>query len=180
MMNFSVLVVDDEAMPRTVLQKHIPWEELSVTNVYLATDGEEGIEQARRFRPEIIISDIRMPRLNGLEMAAAVREFLPACQLIFLSLSLCQIFSKSCKICLNLRLCSGRPYAHPGAVVHIIIENIGGWESGGLYLAASHVLDGIQLVVPRVHYLVAAYLGGSIAPQGVHDILDLGQSLDTA
>ncbi len=85
MMNFSVLVVDDEAMPRTVLQKHIPWEELSVTNVYLATDGEEGIEQARRFRPEIIISDIRMPRLNGLEMAAAVREFLPACQLIFLS-----------------------------------------------------------------------------------------------
>ncbi len=85
MMNFSVLVVDDEAMPRTVLQNHIPWKELSVTNVYLATDGEEAVEQARRFRPEIIISDIKMPRLNGLEMAAAVREFLPSCQLIFLS-----------------------------------------------------------------------------------------------
>lgn len=85
MMNFSVLIVDDEAMPRTVLQKHIPWGELSVSNVYLATDGTEAVEQARRFRPEIIISDIRMPRLNGLEMAAAVREFLPACQFIFLS-----------------------------------------------------------------------------------------------
>ena len=33
------------------------------------------MEQARRFRPEIIISDIKMPRRNGLEMAAAVREF---------------------------------------------------------------------------------------------------------
>lgn len=85
MMNFTVLIVDDEAMPRTVLQEHIPWNELSVSKVYLATDGEEAVEQARRFRPEIIISDIKMPRLNGLEMAAAVREFLPACQLIFLS-----------------------------------------------------------------------------------------------
>ena len=48
-------------------------EELSVTQVHLATDGEEAVEQARRFRPEIIISDIKMPRRNGLEMAAAVR-----------------------------------------------------------------------------------------------------------
>lgn len=84
-MNFTVLIVDDEAMPRTVLQEHIPWEELSVTKVCLATDGAEAVEQARRFQPDIIISDIKMPRLNGLEMAAAVREFLPACQFIFLS-----------------------------------------------------------------------------------------------
>lgn len=84
-MNFTVLIVDDEAMPRTVLQNYIPWEELSVTGIYLATDGEEALEQAHRFRPEIIISDIRMPHMNGLEMAAAVREFLPDCQFIFLS-----------------------------------------------------------------------------------------------
>ena len=84
-MSFTVLIADDEAMPRTVLKEHIPWEELSVTQVHLATDGEEAGEQARRFRPEIIISDIKMPRRNGLEMAAAVREFLPACQFIFLS-----------------------------------------------------------------------------------------------
>ena len=73
-MSFTVLIADDEAMPRTVLKEHIPWEELSVTQVHLATDGEEAVEQARRFRPEIIISDIKMPRRNGLEMAAAVRE----------------------------------------------------------------------------------------------------------
>ena len=85
MMNFTVLIADDEAMPRTVLQKYIPWEELSVTSVYLATDGEEALEQARRVRPQIIISDIKMPHLSGLEMAAAVREFLPECQFVFLS-----------------------------------------------------------------------------------------------
>ena len=67
-------------MPRNVLQNYIPWEELSVTRVYLASDGVEAVEQARRYRPELIISDIKMPYLNGLEMAAAVREFLPDCQ----------------------------------------------------------------------------------------------------
>ena len=84
-MNFTVLIADDEAMPRNVLQNYIPWEELSVTRVYLASDGVEAVEQARRYRPELIISDIKMPYLNGLEMAAAVREFLPDCQFIFLS-----------------------------------------------------------------------------------------------
>ena len=53
--------------------------------MYLATDGEEALAQARKFRPDIIVSDIKMPHLNGLEMAAAVREFLPDCQFIFLS-----------------------------------------------------------------------------------------------
>lgn len=85
MMNFTVLIADDEPMPRRVLKEYIPWNELSVTQVYLATDGEEAVEQARKFRPDIIISDIRMPHLNGLEMAAAVREFLPDCQFVFLS-----------------------------------------------------------------------------------------------
>ena len=47
-MSFTVLIADDEAMPRTVLKEHIPWEELSVTQVHLATDGEEAVEQARR------------------------------------------------------------------------------------------------------------------------------------
>lgn len=84
-MSFTVLIVDDETMPRTVLQEHLPWDALSVSQVLQASDGAEGIEQAKKFHPDIIISDIKMPRCNGLEMAAAVREFLPQCQFIFLS-----------------------------------------------------------------------------------------------
>ncbi len=84
-MCFTVLIVDDETMPRTVLCEHLPWKELSVTQILQASDGAEGIEQARLFRPDIIISDIKMPRCNGIEMAAAIREFLPQCQFIFLS-----------------------------------------------------------------------------------------------
>ncbi len=84
-MSFTVLIVDDETMPRTVLQEHLPWEELSVTRILQASDGEEGIEMAKIHHPDIIISDIKMPRKNGIEMASAIREFLPQCQFIFLS-----------------------------------------------------------------------------------------------
>lgn len=84
-MNYTVLIVDDEAMPRKVLKEHLPWEELKVTRIFQASDGAEAIEQARQCQPDIIISDIKMPRMNGIQMAAAIREFCPHCQFIFLS-----------------------------------------------------------------------------------------------
>lgn len=84
-MGFTALIVDDETMPRTILRGRLPWAELGVSQVFEASDGEEGLAQARLHEPHILISDVKMPRRNGLEMAAAVREFLPACQFIFLS-----------------------------------------------------------------------------------------------
>ena len=84
-MNFTVLIVDDESMPRKVLCDHLPWDELGITRVLQASDGVEAIDTARRSHPDIVISDIKMPRMYGLPMAAAIREFHPGCQFIFLS-----------------------------------------------------------------------------------------------
>ena len=84
-MNHTVLIVDDEMMPRKVLKEHLPWESLKVTRIFQASDGLEAIEQARSCLPDIVISDIKMPRMDGLQMAAAIREFCPQCQFIFLS-----------------------------------------------------------------------------------------------
>ena len=64
-MGFTVLIVDDELMPRTVLCRRLPWAGLGVSRVEQASDGEEGLEQARQCRPDIVISDIKMPRKNG-------------------------------------------------------------------------------------------------------------------
>lgn len=85
LMNFTVLIVDDESMPRKVLCDHLPWDELGITRVLQASDGVEAIDTARRSHPDIVISDIKMPRMYGLPMAAAIREFHPGCQFIFLS-----------------------------------------------------------------------------------------------
>ncbi len=84
-MNYTVLIVDDESMPRKVLSEHLPWESFKVTRIFQASDGLEAIEQARQCMPDIIISDVKMPRMNGLEMAAEIRSFCPHCQFIFLS-----------------------------------------------------------------------------------------------
>lgn len=84
-MGFVVMIADDEKMPRDILEKHLPWEELGVSRILQASDGEEAVCLAREHHPHIIISDIKMPRKNGLEMAAQVREFCPDCQFIFLS-----------------------------------------------------------------------------------------------
>ena len=56
-MGFTVLIVDDELMPRTVLCRRLPWAGLGVSRVEQASDGEEGLEQARQCRPDIVISD---------------------------------------------------------------------------------------------------------------------------
>lgn len=84
-MKLTVLIADDETMPRITLRDYLPWGDFFVDKVVLASDGQEALELAKAFHPDIIISDMKMPHLNGLELAAAVRDFLPSCQFIFLS-----------------------------------------------------------------------------------------------
>ena len=64
----KLLIADDEQRIRKGLLS-------SVTSVYLATDGEEALEQARRVRPQIIISDIKMPGLTGLDLAEHIKKY---------------------------------------------------------------------------------------------------------
>lgn len=81
----TALVVDDENATRQILTKHIPWEELGVTKVYSAANGIEGLEMARKWKPDIIISDIKMPFMNGIDMAKQIKSELPECRFAFLS-----------------------------------------------------------------------------------------------
>lgn len=84
-MGYSVLVVDDEKMPREILRDRLPWAELGVARVDVAEDGAQALELARAHRPDVVLSDVKMPRMNGLELAGAVREMYPECQFVFLS-----------------------------------------------------------------------------------------------
>ena len=84
-MKLTVLIADDETMPRITLRDYLPWGDFSVDKVVLASDGQEALKLAKAHHPDIMISDMKMPHLNGLELAAAVRDFLPSCQFIFLS-----------------------------------------------------------------------------------------------
>lgn len=81
----KVLVVDDEAVTRKGLIGHIDWEALGVGSVTEAKDGHDALNIARELLPDIVISDVRMPHLNGLEFARALKNTQPKVKFIFLS-----------------------------------------------------------------------------------------------
>lgn len=81
----KLLIVDDEILTRNGLISSIQWANLGIDNVYEASDGLEGLEMATVHKPEIILSDVRMPRMNGIDMLYKVRELLPDTVFIFMS-----------------------------------------------------------------------------------------------
>lgn len=71
---YKILIAEDEDMIRKGIVKAIDWESLKISSVIEATNGEEALTLFEELQPEIILSDIRMPRLNGLELLSLIRE----------------------------------------------------------------------------------------------------------
>ena len=61
----NVFIVDDEYYVIEGLKKHIDWQKLGLQIIGEATDGLNGYEQAMLLKPDIIITDIYMPEMNG-------------------------------------------------------------------------------------------------------------------
>ncbi len=70
----KLLIVDDEYLTRTGLSETVDWAKLGFTVVGTAKNGEEGLALARTLKPDLIISDIRMPVMDGLDMAKALHS----------------------------------------------------------------------------------------------------------
>ncbi len=71
---FSVLLVDDEELVRVGIRFSVANALSNVQVVGEASNGAEGLELIRSLRPDIVITDIRMPQMDGLEMINAIRE----------------------------------------------------------------------------------------------------------
>ncbi|WP_343248762.1 response regulator [Diplocloster hominis] len=81
----KVLIVDDEALTREGLISSVDWASLNITEIFQADDGIHGLELAGTEKPEIILSDVRMPRMDGIQMAEKLRKILPNTSIIFMS-----------------------------------------------------------------------------------------------
>ena len=66
----SVLYVEDEPLTRAVFARIL---ERKVSNLYQAENGEEGLELFKMHRPDIVISDVRMPVMDGIEMSRRIK-----------------------------------------------------------------------------------------------------------
>jgi len=72
----NTVIVDDSAMVRDVLRDFLS-EEGSFNIIGEAADGEEGVEKILSLNPDLVTSDIEMPKMNGLEMIAKVTSIRP-------------------------------------------------------------------------------------------------------
>ncbi|MEA5136162.1 MAG: response regulator [Candidatus Fimivivens sp.] len=70
----KIVVVEDEELVRRGIVLAVDWATLGCVVVGEATNGEEGIREVERFNPDIIVTDIKMPKMDGLEMVHKLRE----------------------------------------------------------------------------------------------------------
>lgn len=81
----KLLIVDDEELTRTGLISSIDWASLGIDEIIQADDGIHGLEKARLYSPEIILCDVRMPRMDGITMLERLEKLLPDSVPVFMS-----------------------------------------------------------------------------------------------
>jgi two-component system, chemotaxis family, chemotaxis protein CheY len=72
-MHSDVLVVDDSAAIRKILQRVLRQTGMAISTVHEAGDGREALELLRSQRVDLVLTDINMPRMDGLELLAAIK-----------------------------------------------------------------------------------------------------------
>lgn len=81
----NILIAEDETPILNGLKKLIPWRALGISRVLAAENGEQALELCRQDIPDILLTDIQMPKKNGLELAQELRNRNPNIKIIFLS-----------------------------------------------------------------------------------------------
>ncbi|MCI6730994.1 MAG: response regulator [Lachnospiraceae bacterium] len=82
---YSVLMVDDEEEVIRIIRKKINWEEIGFQVCGYARNGIEALEMVEELQPDVIMTDIKMPYMDGLELAARIKEQYPGTRIIIFS-----------------------------------------------------------------------------------------------
>ena len=82
---YQVLIVDDEPIVKIALRSMIDWNELGFHICATASNGEEALEMAYRFHPDLIICDLKMPLMDGLELIREVQKQKMDCEFLVIS-----------------------------------------------------------------------------------------------
>jgi len=82
---FNLLIADDERLTRQELQEYLCHSDLNIGHVYGVSNGEEALKLMKDHKVDILLCDVKMPRMDGIELATIVRRFYPECKILFLS-----------------------------------------------------------------------------------------------
>lgn len=80
---YTVLLVDDEEEVIQVITKKINWKGLGFTVIGYANNGVKALELVEEYQPDVVVTDIKMPYMDGMELAARIRSEYPATKILF-------------------------------------------------------------------------------------------------
>jgi two-component system response regulator YesN len=82
---YKVMIIDDEPWSRKVIKQLGEWDKLQLTIVGEAEDGTQGLRLIGELTPDIIVTDMRMPGIDGVELLKVLNERHPALKIIVMS-----------------------------------------------------------------------------------------------
>ncbi|MDE7016446.1 MAG: response regulator [Lachnospiraceae bacterium] len=82
---YRIMLVDDEEEVRKGIIRKMDWERLGFVVVGDAENGEDALEKLEQLEPDVVITDIRMPYMDGLALTARIREKYPSMKVIIFS-----------------------------------------------------------------------------------------------
>lgn len=84
-MNYNLLIVDDDSLIREGLANTIPWKEHHINIIGMASDGEHAIKILQNNKVHMVITDIKMPFMDGMALAAYIHDHYPHIKIVLLS-----------------------------------------------------------------------------------------------
>jgi len=82
---YSIVLADDERLELEMLKNFVPWEKLGFQVVGTAKNGREALARVGDLMPDVVLTDVKMPLMDGVEFARIARGLLPRLQIVFLS-----------------------------------------------------------------------------------------------
>lgn len=82
---YSIILVDDEEEVRKSIIKQIDWESAGFRVVGDAENGEDGLEKIEQLEPNVVLTDIRMPFMDGLTLTEKIRQRYPSTKVVIFS-----------------------------------------------------------------------------------------------
>ncbi len=82
---YKVMLVDDEADAREAIAKCVDWEAIGFRVVAEAENGEDALDKSEQFAPDVVLTDIQMPFMDGLTFCRKLKELMPEVRIIIFS-----------------------------------------------------------------------------------------------